>query len=460
MDLLDLASDAVRRARAAGADASEAFAIAFTTRSVYIEDDVPKVGEDRQEAGLGVRVARGKRVAFASTTLASSEDARSGVAAAIDSLKQVPEDPDFSGFPTEAAKGEVAGVWDSRTASTDVPGLLEAASSFTDAATDLKGTSVPKAIFRIQDYAIRVANSNDVVANHRGTLVFCYLTAKCGSKGKFGEGIMKAMDTTVRAIDFPELGRTTSRRAAENLKARTFKGTLSGTAVFYPLDLGEMFIQTVGSAVNGENVHKKRSAWIDKVGKEIASVGVTIRDRPRMPKGLASCVVDDEGNATRDRTLVEAGILKTYVSDRHHAPLLGTTPGNGFRRAVATVEGSYTRPAETHVSNLVVEPGRMSLDALLAEVDHGVYVEKFAAPEVNEFSGSFAMEVRNATLIKKGELADHVKFALLTGNLYDGLKNVVGIGKDPVATHGFLSTPGCAYVPAMAFEGFELVGQT
>ena len=123
-------------------------------------------------------------------------------------------------------------------------------------------------------------------------------------------------------------------------------------------------------------------------------------------------------------------------------------------------EGSYTRPAETHVSNLVVEPGRKSLDALLAEVDHGVYVEKFAAPEVNEFSGSFAMEVRNATLIKKGELADHVKFALLTGNLYEGLKNVVGIGKDPVATHGFLSTPGCAYVPAMALEGFELVGQT
>src|SRR3972149_4398586 len=76
-------------------------------------------------------------------------------------------------------------------------GLLdppEAATSFTDAATDLKGTSVPKAIFRIQDYAIRVANSNDVVANHRGTLVFCYLTAKCGSQGEVGGGGMEARD--------------------------------------------------------------------------------------------------------------------------------------------------------------------------------------------------------------------------------------------------------------------------
>src|SRR5207245_9258045 len=110
-------------------------------------------------------------------------------------------------------------------------------------------------------------------------------------------------------------------------------------------------------------------------------------------------------------------------------------------------------------ANRFVEPGLKSREALLAEVDSGGYVEKFAAPEVNPLSGSFAMEVRNATLIKKGELADHVKVALLTGNFYDGLKNVVGVGRELTPTHAFLTAPGCAYVPAMAFEGFELVGQ-
>ena len=157
--------------------------------------------------------------------------------------------------------------------------------------------------------------------------------------------------------------------------------------------------------------------------------------------------------------MVEAGTLKSFFADRKHSALIGVPAGNGYRRAVATVEGAYTKPAETEPSNLVVEPGRKSLDALLSEVDSGVYVEKFAAPEVNPFSGSFAMEVRNATLIKKGELADHVKVALLTGNFYDGLKNVVGVGRDLTPTHAFLTAPGCAYVPPMAFDGFELVGQ-
>src|SRR5437667_11753409 len=455
----DLAPDAVIRVQSEGADAAEAYAITFTSRSIYIEDNVPKVAEDRSETGLAVRAAKAKRVAFSATTLASPSDVRSTVAVAIAGLKRVPEDPDFSGFPTEGGKGEVKGAWDAPTAAMDVSGLLEVAKTFTNAATEAKATTVPKAIFRIQDYAFRVANSNDVLANHRGTLVFAYLTAKCGSKGKFGEGILKALNTSIRSLDFAALGATVARRAAANLKARAFKGKLPGTPVLDPLDLGEAFLTTVGSAVNGEDVHKGRSPWAGKVGQEVASAGVTIRDRPRMPGGLASGVAEAEGNATRDRTLVEAGTLKGFFADRKHAALIGVPAGNGYRRAVATVEGAYTRPAETEPSNLVVEPGRKSLDALLAEVDSGVYVEKFAAPEVNPVSGSFAMEVRTATLIRKGELADHVKVALLTGNFYDGLKNVVGVGRDLTPTHAFLTSPGCAYVPPMAFDGFELVGQ-
>src|SRR3989441_3140801 len=111
VDGLDLAPDAVRRARSEGADAAEAYAITFTSRSVYIEDDVPKVAEDRSESGLGVRAAKAKRVAFSATTLASPSDVRSAVAAAMARVKRVPQDPDFSRFPAEAGKGEGRGAW-------------------------------------------------------------------------------------------------------------------------------------------------------------------------------------------------------------------------------------------------------------------------------------------------------------------------------------------------------------
>src|SRR5207247_6222443 len=177
-------------------------------------------------------------------------------------------------------------------------------------------------------------------------------TAKCGSKGKFGEGILKALNTSIRSLDFAALGATVARRAAANLAARPFKGKRPGTAVLDPLDLGEIFLTTVGSAVNGEDVHKRRSPWAGKLGQDVASAGVTIRDRPRMPGGLASGVADDEGNATRDRTLVEAGALKRFFTDRKQSALIGVPAENGDPHADATVQRRAPKRAVTEPTRI------------------------------------------------------------------------------------------------------------
>jgi len=459
MDLLELAPEAVKRAVSRGAEHAEAFAITYTTRHVYIEDDVPKVAEDREETGLGLRVAKGKRVASTSTTLAGAADATDAVRSGIEGLKQVPEDPGFVGFAQATARGSVSGVHDPATAAIGVEEFLEHAKAFVDAAKGRKGVSVPKATFRLQEYHLRVTNSNGVDATQRGTLVYAYLTTKAGSGASVGEGISHGVRTSLRDVDFAELGRVCARRAVENREAKAFLGKLSGVAVIEPQELGALFLQSVGAAVCAQNVHKKRSPWAGKLGQEVGSASVTIRDRPRLPGGILSCVADDEGAATKDRILVGAGLLKAFVADTYHAPLVGAEPGNAFRRSASSLEGAYLHAPENWGSNVVLEAGTKSLDALLAGIDRGVYVEKFAAPELNPITGAFACEVRNATLIQGGELREHVKYALLTGNFFDGLKAVEGIGRDLEPVPAFYGSPSCAYVPAVAFGGFELVGQ-
>ena len=459
MDLLELAPDAIRRARVQGAEHAEAFAIRYTTRHVYIEDDVPKVAEDREETGIGVRVARGKRVAFASTTLASAKDLTPAVRGAMAGLKSVPEDPDFAGFAHGAGEGTVPGVYDSATASTDVETFLESAQVFVETANETKSVSVPKATFRLQEYALRVVNSNGVDASHRGTLVYAYLTTKAGSGASVGEGIAHGVRASLREVDFAELGRTCARRAVDNREAKAFPGKLTGTTIIDAQELGTLFLQSVGAALEGQNVHRKRSPWAGKVGQAVGGANVTVRDRPRLAGGMLSCAVDDEGSPTQDRVLVDAGRLVGFVADTYHAPLVGAEAGNAFRRSGSTLEGAYLRPAENSVSNLVFEPGSKSVEDLVRSVDRGVFVEKFAAPELNPITGAFACEVRNATLIDHGEPGKHVKFALLTGNFYDGLKQVERIGRDLQPIPSFYGSPGCAYVPPVAFAGFELVGR-
>src|SRR5256885_15416425 len=92
IDPLDLASDAVRRAQSEGADAAEAYAVTLTSRCVYIEDDVPKVAEERSETGLGGRAAKAKRVALSASTLASPADRRPAVGARLAALLRQADD--------------------------------------------------------------------------------------------------------------------------------------------------------------------------------------------------------------------------------------------------------------------------------------------------------------------------------------------------------------------------------
>jgi predicted Zn-dependent protease len=459
VELIAHADDAVKKALGAGAQAGEAFAMTYRTKSVYIEQDVPKVAEDRTEAGIGIKVAVGKRVAFTSASLEGSKDVRTATATAMKAVKMVPEDPDFPGFTSFRATGEVEKTHDAKTADAPIEELVEMALDLTKASNVRKDVTVPKGILRVQDFNLRVANSEGAEGSHRGTLVFLYFTAKSGTKTRAGEGIVKSLGVSLSQQDFQGIGKRLGKRSLENLEATALREKISGTVVMDPIDLGEMLIQSVGVAVNAEEVRRKRSPWQDKKGEKVASEGLSIADMPHLPAGLSSCAVDDEGGPTADRSLVRNGTLRGFVHDHYNAVLLGGKGGNAFRRAVGTVEGAYARPAQCSISNLVVEPGTQSLEDIVGSIKEGVYVEKLAAPEVNPYSGAFALEVRNAAIIDKGELGDHVKYALLVGNIFDGLKNVVATGRELHPTHGFLTAAGCCYLPPMAFDGFELVGR-
>jgi TldD protein len=99
----------------------------------------------------------------------------------------------------------------------------------------------------------------------------------------------------------------------------------------------------------------------------------------------------------------------------------------------------------------VVKPGAHSRDEMISSLDEGVWVEKFAFPTVNPFSGAFALEARLAHVIKNGAIAGTIKHALVVGNMYEGLKNVREVGADTV-------TVGSMNVPTVAFDGFEVIG--
>jgi PmbA protein len=433
----------------------------WRSRAAYIEDSRPNIALDDEESGIGIKVAIGKKVGFASATFERKEDALSALDSAIRIAKLSPDDPHFASFPSaKKVTRTVEGVYDKAILDATSDELMDKAMIVVDSAMESEDIEVPKGHIRAQEYEFRISNSTGLENGHKGTLLFASFSSKITERGKSGEGIEKIYSTRFGGIDFEGIGRKISTRAINTLNARPFKGKLEAPTIIANVELGQMLLSSVASALSGENVNKKRSPWADKLDTKMFSDELSIFDMPLLPNAMQSAPVDDEGTPAKDRELIGKGVLKRFVNDHYNAGISDQEAGNGYRRGVGTIEKSYLAPAACSVSNLTIPPGNKSLEDMISEMDKGIYVEKFAAPEVNPFMGAFGLEVRNASIIENGELKEYVKFALLSGNLYESLGKIISIGND-VEFGGpyMISDSGDAYCPSIAFDGFMLIGQ-
>lgn len=440
---------------------AECFSMNWQSTSAYIEDSKPNIAMVDEETGIGLKVALGKKQAFTSSTVEQESDVVAAVEAALRIARMSPEDSDFKSLPpAKEVSGSIDGLFDKAILDTTAEDLMDRAMVVVDTAMETEGMEVPKGFIRAQEYEFKIANSNGLENGHKGTLLFLSFSSKIAEGDKTGEGIEKIYSTKLDGIDFEGIGKKIASRALNTMNATPFKGKLEAPTIIANVELGQMLLSSFAYAVSGENVNKNRSPWAEKLGAELFSDELTIEDRPHLPGAMQSALIDDEGSPTEDRTLVEKGVLKSYVNDHYNAGISKQDAGNGYRRGVGTVEKSFLVPVRPSVSNLTIPPGNKSLDDMIGELDEGIIVEKFAAPEVNPYMGAFGLEVRNAGIIENGELKEYVKFCLLTGNLYESLGKVISIGNDPAfGGPWMISDSGDAYCPSITFEAFTLVGQ-
>jgi PmbA protein len=165
------------------------------------------------------------------------------------------------------------------------------------------------------------------------------------------------------------------------------------------------------SALNGSSIQQKQSFLIDMLGEKIGSDLLTILDDPFIISGRGSRLFDSEGMATEKRSVVDAGILKTYYIDTYYAGKLGMEATSGS------------------VTNLVFKPGEKDLEGLLADIDRGILVTGFNGGNSNGATGDFSYGIEGF-LVEKGALVKPVAEMNITGNFKDLWQNLVAVGSD------------------------------
>ncbi len=453
MNINDVATELVSQSEKNGASQAEAFVISANTSSIYLDDNIPKIGDIKTEFGVGLKFLLGQKIGFTSSTLLT-EKVETVVKRAMSIATISNEDPRFVSLPeAEKASGNPDSFFDKETANSDSSVLADKCMELVNAAKT-ENISVPNGVLRASSLQFIVVNSLGVNVGSKSTIVFGYFTAKAEDNGKVGESVQRVWSRSLFDVDFTAKGEKLRTQALNVITATPFKEKWSDVvALLSPSEGSEMLGSLIGFAASAENVNNRSSPWTDKVGDNIAHENLSVVDDGRSKRGLMSAVVDDEGVPTQKTPLIENGVLKSYLFDSYNAAQLGLkSTGNGLRRQARDAHGAFSGVTSCKPTTLEVTPGSRSVDEIISEVKRGVYLEHFAWPLVDPLSGAFSNEIRNARLIENGELKGHIKYALLVGNLYESLKKEILIGSD-AEVHS-----NCV-MPTMAFTGTEVVGQ-
>jgi PmbA protein len=183
-------------------------------------------------------------------------------------------------------------------------------------------------------------------------------------------------------LESPEkIGRSAARRAIARLNPRKVS-TRKVPVVFDPRSAGSL-VSHLASAVNGSSVVRKTSFLRDKMGAKLFADGIRIIDDPLRKRGLRSHPFDGEGVAGKKLALIEDGVLRSWLLDSATARELGlVTTGHAQRNA-----SSAPSPSP---SNLHLEPGRVTPDALIADIVDGFYVTDLIGMGANMVTGDYS----------------------------------------------------------------------
>lgn len=214
----------------------------------------------------------------------------------------------------------------------------------------------------------------------------------------------------------------------EACQSGNYKAVLSPNVV---KSLTSFFI----SSASAEEVQKRSSLFMEKLGQKVASSKVTIEDRP-LDKTLFATGFDSEGVATYNKPIVKNGVLKTYLYNLTTAAKGGTqTTGN------ASGAGSKSGIAPHY---LYFKPGKKTQEELFQEVGEGVYITEVQGLHagMNAQSGNFSLQ-STGFLIKDGKKDRGLDIITISGNLMDLFKNIIEVGSDSTQ---FISAITCPSV--------------
>ena len=414
--LTEVARLALDEARRQGASEAEADVSVSQGLSVNVRLGEVDTVEYQRDRGLAVTVYFGKRKGSASTADLTAAAVRASVEKACAIARYTAEDPYAGLIEPEMLAREIPDL------DLDHPWDLTPERAIELACEcEAAGLAVDARVNNSEGAAVNTQRHTGVYGNSLGFLAGFSSTShslSCSLLAQEGEDMQRDYWYTV-ARDPADLeaaagvGRTAGEKALARLGARRLS-TRKAPVAFTP-DLARGLLRSFIGAISGPSQYRKSSFLLEAAGEQIFPSFLGMQERPHIPKALASSPFDHEGAATRDRELVQAGVLGGYVLGSYSARRLGL-------KSTGNAGG---------IHNLIVTSSDALLDppAFLARLGTGLLVTELMGQGVNGVTGDYSRGA-SGFWVENGAIAYPVHEITIAGNLRPMYRDIVALGSD------------------------------
>ena len=213
--------------------------------------------------------------------------------------------------------------------------------------------------------------------------------------------------------------------------------------IFTPQGVASALISPLMAAFNGKTVLQGTSPVGSRLGQPVFDEKLYLWDDPTRDYRPNSRPCDDEGVASQCTPLIEEGVIANFLYDLQTAGLAGVrSTGNGGRsgRGLPAISPSA----------FIIGTGDTTFDEMLGDIKEGLVIEHLmGAGQGNILNGDFSGNVLLGYKVENGKIAGRVKDTMVSGNVYQALKQIAVIGSKARWVGSSVKTPHL-YLPGLS----------
>ncbi|MCS7111053.1 MAG: TldD/PmbA family protein [Ignisphaera sp.] len=446
MDLHRIVERGLKKAEMLGGSEAEIFIVRELSTSILGTRKGLENIECGESTTVSIRLAIGKRTTLQTSVLSGEEHIDRIVEDAIKVARVAPEDRDWVSLPKSLGKTPVYDIVDDRVREPDLEMFIELIKRGLEGSREIdRRVYTSEAKLSLSHFVRVIGNTNYSPIESEKTMFSYVVMIKAAENGEETGYHNYYIAPTLNEFRLDKVVEDAVRIALASLKAKPIE-TGKYQVLLTPRVFSSILSSLIVPAVRADMVIKNRSPLKNKLYSEVLSEKLTIIDDGAAPNMPSSSEFDDEGIATSRKTLIDRGVLVSYLYDTYTANIDGRASTGNARRTSSMVYPDAT--------NVIVLPGAQSLDSLTRDVRRGVIVYGTIGEWLsNPVSGYLNATVTNGVYIENGEERHAIKGIVVSGNIYEVL------GRELVTVTKEYENVGSMMVPSAFVERISVAGK-